>query len=152
MNKIVIYLAGPLFSLSEQRFNKDIAKTISQRMPNLHFILPQESASDLITNGASLHDIFNSCIHSVEKSDALLCILDGPDVDSGTCIEMGYAYALKKPIIGIRTDFRSSEDMGVNLMVSKVCNEMIWLPKTDMTLEQVSGAAVSALKRVLKQP
>jgi nucleoside 2-deoxyribosyltransferase len=40
-------------------------------------------------------------------------------------VEIGYAYALKKPIVGVRTDFRASEDRGVNLMVSHACSRLV---------------------------
>jgi nucleoside 2-deoxyribosyltransferase len=40
----------------------------------------------------------------------VLAFLDGPDVDSGTAAEIGYAAALPRPIVGIRTDTRVSGD------------------------------------------
>ena len=36
--------------------------------------------------------------------------MDGPDPDSGTCWECGYAYATKKPVVLFRSDFRGSGD------------------------------------------
>ena len=47
--------------------------------------------------------------------------MDGPDPDSGTCWECGYAYR-KKPILVYRTDFRSSGDTDTtayNLMLTE---------------------------------
>lgn len=41
---------------------------------------------------------------------AVLGVLDGVDVDSGTASEIGYAYALNKRITGLRTDFRRTGD------------------------------------------
>jgi nucleoside 2-deoxyribosyltransferase len=35
-----------------------------------------------------------------------VAILDGPDVDSGTAFEVGYACAKGKPVIGLKTDMR----------------------------------------------
>ena len=46
----------------------------------------------------------------IEKSDGLLAVLDGPDVDSGTASEIGYAAALGKKIVGFRSDFRLAGD------------------------------------------
>lgn len=37
---------------------------------------------------------------------AMLAILDGQDVDSGTAAEIGYAFARRKPIVGYRGDLR----------------------------------------------
>ena len=56
----------------------------------------------------------------IDESDALLAILDGPDVDSGTAAEVGYAAARGKPIVGVREDLRQTGDnpgVTVNLQV-----------------------------------
>jgi nucleoside 2-deoxyribosyltransferase len=44
------------------------------------------------------------------KSDLVLAILDGNDLDSGTSAEIGFAYGIGKKIIGYRGDFRKSGD------------------------------------------
>lgn len=46
----------------------------------------------------------------IDKSDGLVAVLDGADVDSGTAAEVGYGFAKGKPIIGYRGDFRLSSD------------------------------------------
>jgi nucleoside 2-deoxyribosyltransferase len=50
---------------------------------------------------------------------AVLAVLDGPDVDSGTAAEIGWAAACGLPVIGLRTDFRLAEHEAapVNLQV-----------------------------------
>ena len=47
---------------------------------------------------------------AIDRCDALLAVLDGCDVDSGTAAEIGYAFARGKPIIGYRGDFRLAAD------------------------------------------
>jgi nucleoside 2-deoxyribosyltransferase len=57
---------------------------------------------------------------AIADCDALLAVLDGSDVDSGTAAEIGYAFALKKHIVGYRSDFRlagDNEGAIVNLQV-----------------------------------
>jgi nucleoside 2-deoxyribosyltransferase len=57
---------------------------------------------------------------ALDECDAVLAILDGTDVDSGTAAEIGYAFAKGKPILGYRGDFRLSADnegATVNLQV-----------------------------------
>jgi nucleoside 2-deoxyribosyltransferase len=57
---------------------------------------------------------------AIRDADAVLALLDGPDVDSGVAAEIGYAYALGKRVIGLRLDFRRSGDNDaapVNLQV-----------------------------------
>lgn len=55
----------------------------------------------------------------IEDAEAVLAVLDGPDVDSGTAAEIGYAAALGRPVVGYRTDIRQSGEAGavVNLQV-----------------------------------
>ena len=89
------------------------------------------------TKEAQVVWLFDRCIQSVDEADVILAMLDGSDVDSGTCVELGYAYAKNKPIIGVRTDYRSLEDKGVNLMVSNVCTKMI----TDVDTEDIKTLA-----------
>jgi nucleoside 2-deoxyribosyltransferase len=51
----------------------------------------------------------NNC-KGIIAADALLAIVDGPDVDSGTAAEIGFAAAHNKLIIGYRNDFRQAGD------------------------------------------
>ncbi|MBV9487839.1 MAG: nucleoside 2-deoxyribosyltransferase [Frankiaceae bacterium] len=46
----------------------------------------------------------------ISQADGLLAVVDGNDVDSGTAAEIGAASAMGKPIVGLRTDFRSMGD------------------------------------------
>jgi nucleoside 2-deoxyribosyltransferase len=57
---------------------------------------------------------------AIARCDLVFAVLDGADVDSGTAAEIGYAFALGKPILGYRGDFRLSADnegSTVNLQV-----------------------------------
>lgn len=56
----------------------------------------------------------------IRRADALLAILDGADVDSGTAAEIGFAAGLGLPTIGLRLDTRNTGDNDgtvVNLQV-----------------------------------
>jgi nucleoside 2-deoxyribosyltransferase len=55
----------------------------------------------------------------LEEADAVLAVLDGPDVDSGTAAEIGWAAAHGRPVIGLRSDFRLADHEAaiVNLQV-----------------------------------
>ena len=44
------------------------------------------------------------------QAHGVVAILDGPDVESGTAAEIGYAFARGKLIVGYRGDFRLSAD------------------------------------------
>jgi nucleoside 2-deoxyribosyltransferase len=53
------------------------------------------------------------------QATAVLAVLDGPDVDSGTAAEIGWAAAHGRPVVGLRSDFRLAdhEAAAVNLQV-----------------------------------
>lgn len=46
----------------------------------------------------------------IRDAAAVLAVLDGPDVDSGTAAEVGFAAALGRPVVGWRSDLRASGD------------------------------------------
>ena len=48
--------------------------------------------------------------------DGMLSVLDGNDVDSGTAAEIGYAAALRRPVIGLRDDLRLTGDNEASLV------------------------------------
>ena len=45
---------------------------------------------------------------AIKNADMVVAVIDGADADSGTSWEMGYASALGKKVIALRTDFRRS--------------------------------------------
>jgi len=47
---------------------------------------------------------------AIDQAHAVVAVLDGVDVDSGTAAEIGYAFARGKLIVGYRGDFRLSAD------------------------------------------
>jgi len=127
MGKIV-YVAGPLFSECERQFLEKIVLSLSSSSgldPIKHFFLPHRDGGEL-GKGPTRTDIFNLDIYQLGKANIVVSLLDGQDVDSGTCIELGYAYSYGKKVFGIITDFRSyctndHEPHRPNLMVWGVC-------------------------------
>jgi nucleoside 2-deoxyribosyltransferase len=62
----------------------------------------------------------------IDESRAVLASLDGQDVDSGTALEIGYAFAKGLLIVGLRTDIRrcsDNEGSVVNLMIETCITE-----------------------------
>lgn len=88
-----IYFAGPLFTAAEREFNK--YATVILRAKGHDVFLPQESEQ-----GADDRAIFESDVRGIDGCDVILASMEGrTDPDSGTCWEVGYAYALKKKIV-----------------------------------------------------
>ena len=56
----------------------------------------------------------------IRDSDMLLGIVDGPEVDSGTAVEIGFAAGIGLKCFGLRTDWREVGDLlglPINLQV-----------------------------------
>jgi nucleoside 2-deoxyribosyltransferase len=129
MGKLV-YVAGPLFSEAERAFLEcmiDALANASGLDAAEDFFLPHRDGGEL-GKGPSRLDIFNLDRNTLDNAGVVVALLDGQDVDSGTCIELGYAYAHGKKIFGIITDFRSyytndDEPHRPNLMVWGVCEQ-----------------------------
>lgn len=111
--------------MAEKQFNIDFANNIKEILPEIEIILPQERAVGLINKENGFNLVFHDCLTMIDQADLVIAILDGPDADSGTSVELGYAFARQKPILGVRTDFRISEDRGLNLMLSNICTELV---------------------------
>jgi nucleoside 2-deoxyribosyltransferase len=142
---MIIYLAGPLFSLAERRFNEEFAKALEQSFVPCMVILPQDHGAKIDTTVGFAERMYCYALDAINHSDAVVAILDGADSDSGACIEIGYAKAKGKLIIGVRTDFRTGEDRGLNLMVSNVCSHLVNRSSTSVGLEELADEVASVL-------
>jgi nucleoside 2-deoxyribosyltransferase len=128
----VIYLAAPLFSDAERGWNASLADRLRRDLSMATVLLPQEfcRAHEAATSAGSgtgragrpdFSAIFADCRRFLDQADYVVAVLDGPDPDSGTAWEMGYAHARGKIIIGLRTDWRPAEDGAANCMLRRSC-------------------------------
>jgi nucleoside 2-deoxyribosyltransferase len=120
-----IYLAGPLFSIAEQHFNSDLALFLKSE--GFDVWLPQDHEPRRNTAKA----IFQMDVKGLDWADMVVACMDGPDPDSGTAWECGYAYAKGKPVVCYRTDFRVSGDTKgapYNLMLSESATARFEVP------------------------
>jgi nucleoside 2-deoxyribosyltransferase len=130
-----IYLANPLgFSEAGARFIREVlAPQLTPRgldIVNPFDLVDPDKVNALVGMAAGPERIaawraFNmeigqGNVAAIDRCDAMLAVLDGVDVDSGTASEIGYAFAKGKRIVGYRGDFRSAaenEGCVVNLQV-----------------------------------
>ncbi|MGA7807590.1 nucleoside 2-deoxyribosyltransferase, partial [Bradyrhizobium sp.] len=122
-----IYMAGPLFSTAELAFNLRLAGLLRDRGHEV--FLPQEHEQRKDLPAA----IFASDVSGLDWAEAVVACLDGADPDSGTCWELGYAYARKKLSIVYRTDFRLFRGSDpINLMMTESADHVIVMPTADV--------------------
>jgi len=123
-----VYMAGPLFSTAELAFNRELAGLLRARGHEI--FLPQEHEQRKDQPRA----IFESDVKGLDWADAVVACLDGPDPDSGTCWELGYAYARQKLTIVYRTDFRLFKGSdSINLMMTESADHVIIMPTAVVT-------------------
>jgi nucleoside 2-deoxyribosyltransferase len=144
-----IYIAGPLFTLAERKFNEELGREIQRLVNDINIILPQIETGKMAGAPDFVERAFQFCLKSIDGCDAVVAILDGADADSGTCVELGYAYAKRKTIIGLRTDFRLSEDRGLNLMVANICTMLIMKSSLTAKLNEIAQEIVNILHEVV---
>ena len=124
-----IFIAGPLFSQAEREFNLKVDKFL--RKHGFDTFLPQREVGELWKRirkrgREAYRAIYEEDLRGLEGADTVVAILDGPDVDSGTAFEVGYACARGKPVIGIKTDMRVFAKMEeVNNMLAQGVREIV---------------------------
>lgn len=132
--RVKVYFASPLgFAASTEPFMREVLRALTDT--GAEVINPWDSGfgpafrqataiADRDLRIAALGrvntDVGRTNAESIQACDAVVAVLDGVDVDSGTVSEIGYAYALGKRIHGLRTDTRligDNEGSIVNLQV-----------------------------------
>jgi nucleoside 2-deoxyribosyltransferase len=116
---VLIYLAGPLFSAAERRFNLGL----TQRLEAVGFevFLPQRDGAELdrppydaMTPEERRQAMFRLDRSRILDSDVFLFVLDGRVPDEGACVELGIAHCQKylqngeKLLLGLHTDTRAA--------------------------------------------
>ncbi len=101
------YLANGLFSLGDRLVNERLASAIRQAIPEIELYVPQEN--DAINDKTAYADslaIAEADLAMLQKSDVLVAVLDGVEIDSGVAAEIGAFAMLNRPIVGVFTDVR----------------------------------------------
>jgi nucleoside 2-deoxyribosyltransferase len=136
-----LYFAGPLFTTPERTWNAEV--TAALRAAGHEIFLPQEQEP-----GKDAPGIFATDVGGIDWADGLVAIMDGPDPDSGTCWEVGYAYGVKKPIVLVRTDSRDLAGSAgeYNPMLTQAATIRLDLPAA--STPTVIAAILDALDRL----
>lgn len=122
-DRLRVYVAGPLgFTLPTRAFHDQVllpavrARGFEPLDPWAESAAQFEAAfalsgleHDLALRTANLAaGVANEAL--IRSCDAVLAVLDGVDVDSGTAAEIGFAAALGRPVVGWRSDLRQAGD------------------------------------------
>lgn len=145
-----IYIAGPLFSLAERDFLERLVEEVATTLgldPLRDFFLPHRDAGD-VGPAHSRPAIFEADVRHLDTCEIVVAWLDGVDVDSGTAAEIGYAFALKKAVFGLLTDFRAyrhdtDQAWRINNMIWGMCRAGRRLFRT---IEDLTSALQTSLE------
>lgn len=117
-----VYLAGPLFAPAETNFNL----TLAARLERAGYTVfpPQRDAPPAAGKGYATR-VFRAGVDALGQAALVVAVCDGPQVDDGTAWEIGYAFARRIPVIGLRTDARVLGPEGkINLMIEQSLTAM----------------------------
>ncbi|HRY77069.1 MAG TPA: nucleoside 2-deoxyribosyltransferase domain-containing protein [Candidatus Paceibacterota bacterium] len=140
---ITIYWAGPLFTQAERIWNRICAECLRSR--GYRVILPQDRNLPLVNGKPDFDAIAKDCQEQAIEADVMVAVLDGPDSDSGTSLEVGLKIQDKGIVIGVRTDFRSSEDGQLNAMF-RLVRKLIYFPSFSEAYEQFCAQIDEAIR------
>lgn len=153
---VLIYLAGPLFSEGERRFNLDL--TYRLEAMGFDVFLPQRDGVerdrppyDTMTPEERRHAMFHLDRSRILDADVFVFVLDGRVPDEGACVELGIAYCQKylqngeKLLVGLHTDTRAASIGGrLNPMVRVPLDYIVDDEETLLRLLAEQGAGVEA--------
>lgn len=149
---MTIYLAAPVFSQMERRYNRTLAKKLCALLPRSEVILPQDFRVG--PHGASFNDrrylraLHRRCVEAIGKADFVLALLDGADADSGVAFEVGHARGLGKPVLGVRTDYRQLQEKGLNIMLARGCSDILCHFSFNESLDDLAALIVERIEKL----
>lgn len=139
---MLVYLAGPLFSIAEITFNEKL----TARLENAGFgvFLPQRDGVeknkppyDKMSPEDRRRAMFELDEVRIRESDVFLLVLDGRVPDEGACVELGMAHThraltgSRKLLIGFHTDARAS-------FPGSKLNPMLRVPLDDIAEDEIT--------------
>ena len=125
-----IYIAGPLFNAHERSYLELI--TAKLEGSGYKCFLPHRDRSGIDESElegtnmsqATKDKIFNADLTALKEADLTVALITGQDIDSGTAAEIGFTYAIDRPIIAITAYERRFRNLFVDGMISKTLNEV----------------------------
>lgn len=128
VSRVRLYFASPLFNKTERDFNDSVVKKLELYsdvfLPQRDGLLLKDLIAGGLTPNESIEKVYKMDIRAIEVSDILVAVLDGRTIDEGVAFELGYAKALGKICIGLKTDDRVMIPSGDNPMIFAGCDEI----------------------------
>lgn len=114
-----IYIAGPLFTPAERSYLEELAGALEAA--GFRTYLPHRDGGLASADRRDTRALYDADIRALDSCVAVVAVLNGTDVDSGTAFEMGYAVARALPVLGLYEDIRVSAPHDFNVMIANGC-------------------------------
>ena len=113
-----VYCAGPLFTPYERDYMSQCGQALRER--GVDAFVPHESPKEKVPNDrrSAAKRVFDNDFGTIAEANAILAVINGPEVDDGTACELGVFYALmqddpmKRGIVALQQDWRTQEPPG----------------------------------------
>ncbi len=105
-----IYIAGPLCERENRKFLEEIDKICTEF--GFETFLPHRDAGLYEEDEDKIKEISKKDLEEIHKCDLMIGVLNGICVGAGTAWEMGYAQAIGKKVIGLKTDNPLNKSIG----------------------------------------
>ena len=124
-----IYIAGPLFNIHEKKYLEEIASVLEGA--GYECFLPHRDQTGIEESELTGTDmsqktkdrIFQNDLDALSSAHLTVALITGQDIDSGTCSEIGYSFAMKKPVLAIDAYERRYRNLFVEGMLTKTIND-----------------------------
>jgi len=131
-----IYIAGPLCSEENRKFLEEIDKICKEF--NFDTFLPHRDAG-LYENEDDIKRISERDLEEIKKCDFMIGVLNGICIGAGTAWEMGYAQAIGKKVIGLKTDRKIQESIGdISVIIAGQVNIVESIEELREELEKIN--------------
>jgi len=107
---VKIYIAGPLC----EKENRDFLEQIDKICKDLGFetFLPHRDCGLYEGDENKINEISDRDLEEIKKCEIMIGVLNGIYIGAGTAWEMGYAQAIGKKVIGLKTDRKVKDSIG----------------------------------------
>jgi nucleoside 2-deoxyribosyltransferase len=114
-----IYVAGPLFTAAERAFLEELAGAVEAA--GFQTYLPHRDGGLAPADKRNTRALYDADIRALGACQAIVAVLNGTDVDSGTAFEIGYGVARGLPVLGLYDDVRVHGPHDFNVMIANGC-------------------------------
>jgi nucleoside 2-deoxyribosyltransferase len=114
-----VYIAGPLFTPAERRYLEELTAAVESA--GFTTYLPHRDGGLVAPDRRESRAMYDSDLRALDACGAIVAVLNGTDVDSGTAFEIGYGVARGLPVLGLYEDIRVSGPQDFNVMIANGC-------------------------------